>query len=306
MSSELTRRILFGVVAAPVAIGIVLVGDWPLAALLAVVSALGAWELFRIARAGGLNPLADLGTAFAGIVPLVVYARYLNIYKPGATPGPLSLAVLMVLVVLAISIWARGVSGRPLSSVAVTLFGIAYTGGMLSYGYAIRYHEYAFGRANVPTRLLGGWAVPAGGILLLLPMLLTWASDIGAYVVGRAIGRRKLIPSVSPGKTVEGAIGGLVGSVVVAWAYTAFVLRPTTQLDFKAAPIGVLLFGALVSGVAQVGDLAESLLKREAGVKDSSNLLPGHGGILDRFDSLLFVMPVSFVLLGWLLTWAPR
>jgi phosphatidate cytidylyltransferase len=301
VSSELTRRVLFGVVAAPIAIGIVLVGGAPLAALLAIVSAIGAWELFRIARATGLTPLDNLGIALAGILPLLVHARYLRLYEPNRSISPLTLAALVVLALLAIAIWARGVAGRPLAAVATTVFGIAYTGGMLSYGYAIRYHEYAFGGATI-----GGWSVPTGGVLLLLPMLLTWASDIGAYAVGRTMGRHKLIPSVSPGKTVEGAIGGLIGSVVVAWVYSSFVLRPATQLDFKAAPFGVLAFGAIVSTVAQIGDLAESLLKREAGVKDSSTLLPGHGGILDRFDSLLFVMPVSFVLLGWLLTWARR
>jgi phosphatidate cytidylyltransferase len=305
VSSELTRRIVFGVVAAPIAIGIVLVGGAPLAALLAIVSAIGAWELFRIARAGGLAPLDDVGVALAGIVPLVVHARYLGIYEPARSLSPLTAGALVVLSLLAAAIWVRGVAGRPLSAVASTVFGIVYTGGMLSYGYAIRYHEYAFGTSRA-TDTFFGWAVPSGGLLLLLPLLLTWASDIGAYAVGRAIGRHKLIPSVSPGKTIEGAVGGLAASVIVAWAYTAFVLHPAAQLDFKAAPFGVLAFGAIVSCAAQVGDLAESLLKREAGVKDSSTLLPGHGGILDRFDSLLFVMPISFVLLGWLLTWAPR
>ncbi len=101
-------------------------------------------------------------------------------------------------------------------------------------------------------------------------------------------------------------MGGLVASVLVAWAYSRFLLHPATSLDFRRPPFGALVFGALVSGAAQVGDLAESLLKRDAGVKDSSQLLPGHGGILDRVDSLLFVLPVAFVLLGWLLTWAPR
>jgi phosphatidate cytidylyltransferase len=141
--------------------------------------------------------------------------------------------------------------------------------------------------------------------LLLLPVLVTWASDIGAYAVGRTLGRHKLIPSISPGKTVEGAIGGLLASMLIAAVYTQYVLHPTAHLGFRSPPLGVLAFGALVSIAAQTGDLAESLLKREAGVKDSSHLLPGHGGILDRFDSLLFVLPTAFVLLGFMLTWIP-
>jgi phosphatidate cytidylyltransferase len=104
---------------------------------------------------------------------------------------------------------------------------------------------------------------------------------------------------------VEGALGGLVASMLVAWTYVHLVLRPASHLDFRFAPAGVLIFGALVSVAAQVGDLAESLLKREAGVKDSSHIIPGHGGILDRFDSLFFVMPVAYVVLGAMLTWAP-
>jgi phosphatidate cytidylyltransferase len=302
VSSELTRRIAFGVVAAPIAIAIVLYGGAPLAALLAVTAALGARELFRIANGSGLTPLDGVGVAIAGLIPLVVHAYYLGLYKPEASIGVVSLAVLVVLVLLALSIWLRGVAGKPLGAVATTMFGVVYTGGMLSYGYAIRNHEYAFAPSSWH---IGGWAIPSGGLLLLLPLLATWASDIGAYAVGRTVGRHKLIPSVSPGKTVEGSIGGLLGSMLVTWAYAHWVLRPASHLDLRWAPAGVLAFGALISVAAQIGDLAESLLKREAGVKDSSHLLPGHGGILDRFDSLLFVMPVSYVVLSWLLTWAP-
>jgi phosphatidate cytidylyltransferase len=304
MSSELTKRIAFGVLAAPIAIAIVLYGGAPLAALLAMAAAIGAWEFFRIARAAGLTPLENIGIALAGIVPLMVHARYLRLYDPDSSISPASLGVLLLLALLAISIWARGVAGKPLGAAAATIFGIVYTGGTLSYGYAIRYHEYAFAPAAIS---VGGhsWQLPSGGLLLLLPLLTTWASDIGAYVFGRTLGRNKLIPSVSPGKTIEGAIGGLAASMFVAWAYTHFALRAWAHLDFRWPPAGVLLFGALVSVAAQVGDLAESLLKREAGMKDSSTLLPGHGGILDRFDSLFFVMPISFIVLGWLLTWAP-
>jgi len=304
VSSELTRRVVFGVIAAPIAIAIVVYGGAPLAALLAVASALAAWELFRIARAAGLTPFDDIGVAVAGLIPLVVHARFLRLYDPDRFIGPVSLAVVCLLVLLAISIWARGPSGKPLGSVASTAFGVAYTGGALSYAYAVRYHDYAFAPAALS---LGGGtlAVASGGLLLVLPILLTWASDTGAYAFGRTFGRHKLIPSVSPGKTVEGAIGGLATSMLIAWLYARFVLHPATSLDFRWRPAGVLLFGALISIAAQIGDLAESLLKREAGMKDSSALIPGTGGVLDRIDSLLFVMPVAYVVLGWLLTWAP-
>jgi len=303
-SGELTKRILFGIVAAPVAIAIVLFGGWPLAALLAVASALAAWEFFRIARAGGLAPLDDVGVAVAGIVPLVVHARYLHLYNPDATIGVASVAMLAMLMLLGLAIWMRGVQGKPLGGVAVTAFGIAYTGGALSYAYAIRYQDYAFAPAAMRIGARS-FDVPSGGLLLLLPLLVTWASDIGAYAFGRTFGRHKLIPAVSPGKTVEGALGGLVASVIVAWAWTAWPLRPAAHLGFKWPPVGIIAFGALVSIAAQIGDLAESLIKREAGVKDASNIIPGHGGVLDRVDSLLFVLPVSYVVLGWLLTWAP-
>ena len=304
MSSELARRVAFGVVAAPIAIAIVIYGGAPLAALLAVASALAAWEYFRIARESGLNPFGDLGVACAGLLPLLVHARFLQLYDANGKLGALSLGALVFLFLLGLAIWARGVGGRPLDAVAATIFGIVYTGGMLSFAYAIRYHEYAFAPANIS---LGGkaFAVPSGGLLLLLPLLTTWASDIGAYAVGRTMGRHKLIPSVSPGKTVEGAIGGLLFSVIVAWALTQFLLRPAAQLDFRWRPVGVIVVGAVLSVAAQIGDLAESLLKREAKVKDASHIIPGHGGVLDRIDSLLFVLPVSFVIFGWLLTWAP-
>ena len=293
--SELTRRVLFAVVAAPLGIVIVFYGGAALAALLAIVSALGAWEFFRIARASGLTPIEDIGIPLAGVVPLFVHARYLRLYEL-----PLSGMAVAVLAILGVTIFTRGVSGKPLGAAASTVFGVLYTGGMLSFGYAIRYHDYVIEGVRVP---LGSLAVASGGLLLLLPLLLTWASDIGAFFVGRAFGKRKLMPSVSPGKTVAGAIGGLVVTVIVGWLYTRFVLAPTTQLAFVRG--GVFIFGFLVSVAAQVGDLAESLLKREAGMKDSSHIIPGHGGVLDRFDSLLFVLPVSYVLFNMLLVWAP-
>jgi phosphatidate cytidylyltransferase len=312
--SELTRRILFAAAAIPVAIAIIWFGDAALAALLGIIAAIGAWELFRIARAGGALPLERIGIPLAAAIPLIVHAHRLGIANArfdargalGETAGsllnviarvfvaPFTLtltgASIVILVIFTVAIWSRGVEGKPLTAVAVTVFGAIYTGGMLSYGYAIRYHPYAVGPA-------------AGTALIFLPLLLTWAQDTGAYAVGRTMGRRKLIPRVSPGKTVEGSIGGIIVTVLVCWLYVRFVLAPYGQLALT--PGGAIVFAVIISAAAQVGDLAESLIKREAGVKDSSHIIPGHGGVLDRFDSLLFVLPVAYWLLGAMLIPAP-
>jgi phosphatidate cytidylyltransferase len=295
--SELALRVIVSVIAAPLALWIVLAGGAPLAALLAVVSAIGAWEFYRIVRGTGSHPLADVGIALAGLTPLAIHASYLGLFT--VTPA---LVALLVLVLLGATIWLRGVEGTPIGSAATTLLGIVYTAGMLGFGYAIRYHDVVAGYDVVGAGhlALGSFAlrVPPGGVLLMFPLIVTWASDIGAYVTGRTIGGRKLIPSVSPGKTVSGAVGGLVASMLVAWLFARSVLVPVASIGFT--PWGALLFGALISVAAQVGDLFESLIKREGGVKDSSRIIPGHGGVLDRFDSLIFVLPIAYLLLGWL------
>lgn len=295
--SEFARRVLFAVIAAPIVLAILVMGGAPLAALLAVASAIAAWEFFRLARGAGNQPFDDIGIGIAGLTPLAVHARYLGLYEVQPVE-----VVVVVLLVCALALWMRGSQGQPMASLGVTLLGAVYTGSTLSFAYALRYHEYALGGRTVS---VGTWRVPlsAGGALVVLPVVLTWASDIGAYAVGRALGRRKLMPSVSPGKTIAGAVGALVASVAVTWVYMHAALRPVAQLGLT--PTGVVVFGLVVSATAQVGDLFESLLKREAGVKDSSQLIPGHGGVLDRLDSLFFVLPVAYLLLGLLLVPAP-
>ncbi len=283
--SELTRRIIFAVIAAPASIAIVYLGDWVLAIVLSALAALGAWEFFRMASETGVLPLDPAGIALAALLPIAVHAQRLGVYTLSLTA-----IVAMILVLFASTIWLRGPSGKPLSSVAVTAFGVLYA-GLFSYIYALRYHDYAVGAG-------------AGTALVFLPVLLTWATDVGAYTFGRTFGKKKLIPSVSPGKTVEGAVGGLGLAIVISLLYVRFILMPYAQLGLTIQ--GAVLFAIVVSVAAQTGDLAESLLKREAGVKDSSRILPGHGGILDRFDSLLFVMPIAFLLLGRLLLPIPQ
>jgi phosphatidate cytidylyltransferase len=283
--SELTRRIIFAVIAAPASIAVVYLGDWALTILLSVLAALAAWELFRMARETGVEPLEPAGIALAALLPIAVHGQRLGVYKLSLTA-----IVAMILVLFASTIWLRGPAGKALSSVSITAFGVMYA-GLFAYIYALRYHDYAVGAG-------------AGTVLVLLPVLLTWATDVGAYAFGRAFGRKKLIPSISPGKTVEGAVGGLGLAIVICLLYVRFILMPYAQLGLTIQ--GAVLFAIVVSVAAQTGDLAESLLKREARVKDSSRIIPGHGGILDRFDSLLFVMPIAFLLLGRLLLPIPQ
>ena len=195
-----------------------------------------------------------------------------------------------------------GRESRSIALSASTLLGVVYTAGMLGFAYAIRYHDSVAGYDVVGAKHLAlgplSMRIAPGGVLLIFPLIITWASDIGAYFTGRTIGGRKLIPSVSPGKTVSGAVGGLVASMLVSLLFARSVLVPAASLGFT--PWGALVFGGIISVAAQVGDLFESLIKRDGGVKDSSHIIPGHGGVLDRVDSLLFVLPVAYLLLGWL------
>jgi phosphatidate cytidylyltransferase len=280
VSGELRRRVIFSLIGAPVGVASVYYGDWVLATMLAILSALAAWELFRFARETGVEPLAPAGIVLAALVPIAAHASRLGIYS-----FPLTGFVALALLLFASSIWLRGPSGRPLAAVSVTVFGVIYA-GMFAYLYALRYHPYTVDAA-------GGTALAA------LPVFLTWSTDIGAFVIGKNFGTKKLLPSVSPGKTVEGSAGGLIVTVIVSLLYVRFILMPIAHLGMTIQ--GAIIFGILISAAVQTGDLAESLLKREAGVKQSSSLFPGHGGVLDRFDGMLFALPLAFLLLGRLL-----
>ena len=279
--SELTKRVLFAVAAIPVVAAAVLLGGAPLAVLLSVASALAAWEYSRLAIAAGQRPMTGWLIALAALLPLATHAVRLGLWVP-----PLPVVALLAPLLLAVAMWTRGADGRPLEATATTIFGAWYTGGMLSFAYALRYHRFAVGAV-------------AGALLLMLPLVLTWLNDSGAYFFGKRFGRTKLMPSVSPGKTVAGAVGAVLTCVIGTWAYFKFLLAPYGGLGLTW--VSMLTFGVALSVAAQVGDLAESLLKRQAGVKDSSTLIPGHGGVLDRIDSLLFTIPIAYVLLDLLL-----
>jgi phosphatidate cytidylyltransferase len=277
MASETGTRVLVAAVGIPVVVGVIFLGGWALAALLALVAVFAAREFYAMAEKKGARPLRLVGCVIAAaFVALAALA-------PGAGPERVGFGTLLTIAVLATSalaIWARGVEGEPLLSISTTVMGAVYTGALLSFALFLRHLPGAVGARH-------------GTALVFAPILLTWTSDTFAYFVGRAWGTRKLIPKVSPGKTVQGAVGAVVGSMLVALAYAQLLDRFPT---YRLSALEALLFGLVISVVAQLGDLVESLLKRDAGVKDSGTLLPGHGGALDRFDSLLFTLPVAYFL----------
>ena len=284
--SELAKRVIVALIIAPIAVVAAWFGDAALATLLSVVAGVAAWELCRMVRGSGVATLDGLTIALAASLPLLAHAVRLNVLNP----RPVWFVVALI-VVMTVTTFRRTIDERPLSVAAISFFTAMYTGGALSFAYLLRYDNYAIGRTSQC-------------LVLLLPVLLTWSSDTGAYFVGRLFGRNKLMPSVSPAKTVEGALGGVMLSVVICWLFVRMLLVPQGQLGLS--PLGIVSFGIAIAVAAQLGDLFESMLKREARVKDSSGLLPGHGGFLDRIDSLLFVLPVAALLLDQLLIPAPH
>jgi len=276
--SDLTKRILFAVVAIPAAVGIVWMGSWPLAGTLSLLAVLGTGEVYGLARRKGIAPLTVAGLSAAGVLPLA--AEWVR----GARPGASVVLAVATLWLLALPVLAmrRGPSERPLAAVAVTLFGVLYAAALPTF---VLWLRHARGGPDDPL---------ARTALVLLPLVLTWVCDTAAMAGGFAIGGRLLAPVLSPRKTWAGAITGGVAAVGAALALGLGVLRP---LGWTLSPMQLVVIGVAVGIVGQVGDVAESLFKREAGVKDSSALIPGHGGVLDRLDSLYYVIPVSTMLL---------
>lgn len=278
MASELARRVGFAAVAIPLVLLVVWYGGLPLAALIATAAALGTGELFGLAERAGTRPLRALGIATAALLPLVTW---LALDRPDVGAGfaewGLYGAALWLVLLLTWALAARSPAERPLPVTAITLLGVVYAGALPASVILIRH-------GAEPTR---SWA---GLWLVCFPLVVTWVCDTAAMFGGRTFGGPKLWPVVSPGKTRSGAAAGVVGALLVAPVFSEWVFpRWGVELGLGRA----LAIAAVLSVVGQVGDLAESLFKREAAVKDSSDLLPGHGGILDRLDSLYFVMPVT-------------
>ena len=280
-ASNLVRRVTFAVVAIPLALVIVWYGGVALVALITVAGALGARELFDLAARQGIRPIRPLGLITAAALAPITYAALVapdfRMWIQAAWPY---LTALWIIVLLTWVLAVRAPTDKPLPAAGVTLLAVVYTGALPAFLLVIRHSQYP----------LRSWA---GAWLVFFPLVVTWVCDTAAMFGGRAVGGPKLAPTVSPGKTRSGSAAGFLGGLLVAPLFAALVF-PRVGLQ---VPLWQLLaIAGILSVVGQIGDLAESLFKREAGVKDSSHLIPGHGGVLDRFDSLYFVIPTTAVL----------
>lgn len=280
MDANLVRRVAFAAVAIPLALLVIWYGGLPLVCLLAVAGGLGARELFGLAERQGVKPARILGIAGAAAIAPITYAAIAGEGREQVHElWPFAAAVWLILV-LTWALAARPSGDRPIEAVAVTVLAVAYCGGLPAFLIAIRHGHH-------PVR---SWA---GAWLVFYPLVVTWVCDTAAMFGGRVMGGPKLAPEVSPGKTRSGSVAGVLGGLAVAPLFAIFIF-PRAGVTVG---LGSLLVIAGVLGVVgQVGDLAESLFKREAAVKDSSHLIPGHGGVLDRLDSLYFVVPVAAAL----------
>ena len=277
------QRLGVAAVGIPCGVAVIYLGVWSVTVVLALIAALGTSELFRFAERAGARPFTLPGIGAS--VLLILAAAWADGPRAWAFPAVLILLGLS-LFALSVSVFRRSADEQPLASAAVTAFAPAWLGMTLAFGVHLRHFPGA-GSGGA------GWE---GASLLIFPLVVAWLGDSAAYFVGHRWGKRKLIPRVSPGKTVAGALGGLLGAVLGAVLVAVLLVEPYAGLVLS--PGAAVLVGALVGMVAQLGDLAESLLKREAGVKDSGRLFPGHGGVLDRFDSILFALPVTYLLLA--------
>jgi phosphatidate cytidylyltransferase len=269
----LRQRVLSSVVVLPVLIlAIWFDGPWYVL-VAAVVALLGIVEFYAMAGLARLQPVTLFGTLWT--LFFIANACYAPSYGSETTQLLAALALVGsgVVVSLVCVLVQRRSGDRVLANWSWSLAGVLYMGLLLSY-WVLMMDSY-------------------GREWVLIALLSTFAVDTSAYFVGRTWGKHRLAPSISPGKTWEGAVGGLVGSVAAAVLLSVF-------LDVGVAYWKVMLVGFAVGISAQLGDLTESKLKRSVGVKEAGNLIPGHGGILDRLDSVVFTGVVVYYCLEWL------
>ena len=263
------QRVISAAVLVPVLLVVLALGEPVLAVAVALITSLAAVEVFRLLKGAGYVPFAALGTALALVVVL-------DTAFPEVLQGSGLLLVAVGIILTAVASFTKIDPGDGLQAWMTTVFGALYVSLL---AFLIRIGQVAPEMpANAPLSAVGaerGW--------LLLLVLAVWSYDTGAYLVGKNIGRTKFLTHISPSKTIEGLVGGVIATTIVV---------ATMLWGLGQDPLHGVVLGPLTAFAAQAGDLAESVIKRAAGAKDSGDLIPGHGGMLDRVDSFVFAAPV--------------
>lgn len=283
VNPNLARRLAVAGVGIPLCAFVTYIGGYVFAVGLGVVAAIGYWEYAGMMRGSGTRALQVPGSIAAFLYPPVVLF--------GQFHGAALYSAGLLLGFSALSIATIDLDDKPIQGAAATAFGVLYVGGLLGFGVPIREGWFMFSPdfADTTDRV-------SRTMFFFFPLAITWVADTAAYFGGKTFGKRPLAPKVSPNKTVAGAVSALLAAVLVAVVYSRLVLPGAWALDW----LPTLAFGLTVGLLAIIGDLVESALKRECGVKDSSNLLPGHGGMLDRLDSVLWALPAAFFFMALL------
>ncbi|MGE5123506.1 MAG: phosphatidate cytidylyltransferase [Acidobacteriaceae bacterium] len=269
----LVKRLLVAIVLLPLGLAAIVAGGWFLTALVGLFMGLAAWEYVTLFRAGGYKPARVL---VVGGTLLLLVGRNINGFE--SAPWLISLLILLSMTYHLVA-YERG------RDQAGTDFGITL-GGMLYIGW---FGAYFISLRNLPE---GKW-----WILVVLPAV--WFADSGAYFIGKRFGRHLLSPRLSPKKTWEGYLGGILVGVALT-ALFAFLWRSGAGPDSSITPLRGALVGLVMGVFPTLGDLGESMIKRQMGVKDSGNILPGHGGAFDRVDSWLWAVVIGYYMIVWL------
>ena len=263
---------------------VVLLGGWYFTIAISLLTYIALLEFFRMAEFTGIKP-ATKTTLFACLI--IIISTYLEVI--GLLDREIYNSFLPICsVVICTWLLLQPKSGK-ISDIAASIFGLFYLGFLPSYWIKLRGVQTALTNSTEGSVSLESFSNSSGLSLTLISCLLIVASDIGSYFIGKSFGKTPLSP-ISPSKTIEGLIGGIICSILVA---TSFAFLLNWQNPFL---IGIL-YGILVSLMALVGDLIESMMKRDAKIKDSGTFLPGHGGILDRIDSYIFTPSVIYYII---------
>lgn len=269
----LRQRLIVALILLPLGMLAIFLGGWYFTALIAVFLGLAAWEYAHLFRAGGWQPATLL---VVGGVLLLLIGRALNGFD--SAPWLLSLLTLLSMTWHLVA-YERG-RDQSATDLAITLGGILYIGWIGGYFVSLR-------------------SLPDGQWWVLIALPAVWLADSGAYFIGRAFGRHKLSPRLSPKKTWEGYLGGIAAGVILTALFAA-LWQQLAGPDVGVTPLRGALMGLVMGLFPTLGDLGESMIKRQVGMKDSSSLLPGHGGFFDRIDSWLWAAVLGYYLITWL------